>query len=50
MKKTKNIIGSTKFWKIIAIMLVLFIVAAGAVFAIVANRTASTVTVNRKIQ
>ena len=48
MKKTKNIIGSTKFWKIIAIMLVLFIVAAGAVFAIVANRTTSTVTVKQE--
>lgn len=48
MKNTKNIIGSTKFWKIIAIMLVLFIVAAGAVFAIVANRSASTVTVKQE--
>ena len=48
MKNTKNIIGSTKFWKIIAIMLVLFIVAAGAVFAITANRAASTVTVKQK--
>lgn len=48
MRNTKNIIGSTKFWKIIAIMLVLFIVAAGAVFAITANRAASTVTVKQK--
>ena len=48
MKKTKNIIGSTQFWKIIAIMLILFIVAAGTVFVIIANRTDTTVTLKQE--
>lgn len=48
MKQTTNVIGSTRFWKIIAIMLFVFVAAAGTVLVVMTTKPASTTVVVKR--